>query len=92
MERSRQLRRPHLAGFEIMRPALISWITAFPRCGSSQASVTALSMRCRWTLLHCGQVNVRRSWPVLLGSIAESFIGEPQAVHCGPWFCVSSIR
>ena len=27
-----------------------------------------------------------------LGSIAESFIGEPQAVHCGPWFCVSSMR
>jgi hypothetical protein len=22
---------------------------------------------------------------------AES-IGEPQAVHCGPWFCVSSMR
>ena len=28
--------------------------------------------------------------PVLLGSIADNFIGEPQAVHCGPWFCVSS--
>jgi hypothetical protein len=29
--------------------------------------------------------------PVLLGSMAESFIGEPQAVHCGPWFCLSSM-
>jgi hypothetical protein len=29
---------------------------------------------------------------MLLGSIAVSFIGEPQAVHCGPWFCISSIR
>ena len=28
---------------------------------------------------------------MLLGSIAESFIGEPQAVHCGPWFCLSSM-
>jgi hypothetical protein len=27
---------------------------------------------------------------VLLGSIATNFIGEPQAVHCGPWFCLSS--
>jgi hypothetical protein len=35
-------------------------------------------------------VNVRKSRPVLLGSIAVSFIGEPQAVHCGPWFCTSS--
>jgi hypothetical protein len=23
--------------------------------------------------------------------MAESFIGEPQAVHAGPWFCVSSM-
>jgi hypothetical protein len=28
--------------------------------------------------------------PVSLGSIAVNFIGEPHAVHCGPWFCVSS--
>ncbi len=27
----------------------------------------------------------------MLGSIAVNFIGEPQAVHCGPWFCVSSM-
>lgn len=26
-----------------------------------------------------------------LGSIADSFIGEPQPVHCGPWFCLSSM-
>jgi hypothetical protein len=62
------------------------------RLGFNHASVTALSMTCRWTLLHCGQVKVRRSRPVLLGSIADSFIGEPQAVHCGPWFCTSSMR
>jgi hypothetical protein len=24
-------------------------------------------------------------------SIAVSFIGEPQAVHCGPWLCLSSM-
>jgi hypothetical protein len=23
--------------------------------------------------------------------MADSFIGEPQAVHCGPWFCLSSM-
>jgi hypothetical protein len=23
--------------------------------------------------------------------MAESFIGEPQAVHCGPWSCLSSM-
>src|ERR1700730_15579330 len=28
----------------------------------------------------------------MLGSIAASLIGEPQAVHCGPWFCLSSMR
>jgi hypothetical protein len=27
----------------------------------------------------------------MLGSIAANFIGELQAVHCGPWFCVSSM-
>src|ERR1700726_2165231 len=59
--------------------------------GATQASVTALSITCRWTLLHSGQVNVRKSWPNVLGSIAVNLIGEPQAVHCGPWFCVSSI-
>ena len=31
--------------------------------GATQASVTALSITCRWTLLHSGQVNVRKSWP-----------------------------
>jgi len=46
---------------------------------------------CRWTLLHSGQVNVRKSWPNVLGSIAVNLIGEPQAVHCGPWFWVSSM-
>jgi hypothetical protein len=59
--------------------------------GASQASVTALSIRCRCSLLHCGQVKVRRSWPNALGSIAVNFIGESHAVHCGPWFCVSSM-
>ena len=59
--------------------------------GATQASVTALSITCRWTLLHSGQVNVRKSWPNALGSIAVNLIGEPQAVHCGPWFCVSSM-
>ena len=33
--------------------------------------------------------NVRKSWPNALGSIAVNLIGEPQVVHCGPWFCVS---
>jgi hypothetical protein len=59
--------------------------------GASQASVTALSIMCRCSLLHCGQVKVRRSWPTALGSIAVNFIGDPHAVHCGPWFCVSSM-
>ena len=27
----------------------------------------------------------------MLGSIADNFIGEPQAVHCGPSFCLSSM-
>jgi|SRR6187431_3374501 hypothetical protein len=27
----------------------------------------------------------------MLGSIAASFMGEPQAVHSGPWFCASSM-
>jgi hypothetical protein len=60
--------------------------------GASQASVTALSIMCRCNLRHCVQVKVRRSWPNALGSIAVNFIGEPHAVHCGPWFCVSSMR
>jgi len=47
-------------------------------------------MMCRWTLLHCEQANVRNS-PHMLGSIAVNFIGESQAVHCGPWFCASSM-
>jgi hypothetical protein len=59
--------------------------------GAIQASVTALSITCRWTLLHSGQVNDRKSWPNVLGSIAVNLIGEPQAVHCGPWFCISSM-
>jgi hypothetical protein len=60
--------------------------------GAIQASVTALSIMCRWTVLHSGQVNVRKSWPTTApGSIAVNLIGEPQAVHCGPWFCVSSM-
>src|ERR1700730_419863 len=59
--------------------------------GAIQASVTELSITCRCTLLHSGQVNVRKSWPNAPGSIAASFMGEPQAVHCGPWFCLSSI-
>src|SRR5260370_2817226 len=49
-------------------------------------------MMCRSTLWHCRHPNVRKSWPGALGSIAVNFIEEPQAVHCGPWFCVSSIR
>jgi len=32
----------------------------------------------------CGQVKISKSRPVSLGSIAESFIVDPQAVHCGP--------
>jgi hypothetical protein len=59
--------------------------------GASQASVTALSIMCRSSLLHCGQVKVRKSWPNALGSIAVNFIGESHAAHCGPWFCVSSM-
>jgi hypothetical protein len=31
------------------------------------------------------------AWPSPPGSMAVSFIGEPQAVHCRPWFCLSSI-
>ena len=27
----------------------------------------------------------------MLGSTAVNFIGEPHAVHCGPWFCLSSM-
>jgi hypothetical protein len=27
----------------------------------------------------------------MLGSITDSLMGEPQAVHCGPWFCLSSM-
>jgi hypothetical protein len=27
----------------------------------------------------------------MLGSIAASLIGESQAAHCGPWFCLSSM-
>jgi hypothetical protein len=59
--------------------------------GVSQASVTALSMMCRSTLLHRGQPNVRKSWPKELGSIAVNRIGELQVEHCGPWFWTSSI-
>jgi hypothetical protein len=59
--------------------------------GASQGSVTALSITCRCSLLHCGQLKVRRSWPNAPGSIAVNFIGDPHAVHCGPWFCLSSM-
>jgi hypothetical protein len=55
------------------------------------APATPQLPRCRWTLLHVGQVKVRLSWPDAPGSMAVSVIGEPQAVHCGPWFCVSSM-
>ena len=71
------------------------------RLGAAHASVTALSMICCRTLLHRGQENVRKSrlckswllksWPGMLGSIAVNLMGEPQAVHCGPWFCASSM-
>jgi hypothetical protein len=37
------------------------------------------------------QIKVRLSWPDAPGSIAVSVNGEPQAVHCGPWFCLSSM-
>jgi hypothetical protein len=39
----------------------------------------------------CRQVKLRGSLPIQLGSIADNFMGEPQAVHCGPWFCLSSM-
>jgi hypothetical protein len=59
--------------------------------GFDQATVTVLSIMCPCTRLQCGQVKIRKSWPNAPGSIAVSFIGEPQAVHCGPWFCESSM-
>jgi hypothetical protein len=40
-----------------------------------------------WASESCAR---RRSWPAPPGSIAVNFIGEPQAVRCGPWICVSS--
>jgi hypothetical protein len=43
-------------------------------------------MMCRSTLLHLGQLKVRKSWPNALGSIAVSFIGESQATQHGPGF------
>jgi hypothetical protein len=61
------------------------------RWGSSHSSVTALSIMCRSTLLHFSQVNIRRSWPNPPGSIAINVIGESQSMHCGLWFCVSSM-
>ena len=60
--------------------------------GASQASVPALSMKCSSLLLHCGQANVLKCWPHMLGSITANLMGEPQAAHCGPWFCLSSMR
>jgi hypothetical protein len=88
-----QARRRHRSACSLntIAPSLRSHWRRSYFFGATQASVTALSMMCRWTLLHCEQENVRKSWPVLLGSIAVNLIGEPQAVHCGPWFCVSSI-
>jgi hypothetical protein len=64
--------------------------TLIPGCtfddGTSYVSNGLDAVRCpEW-------INVRRSWLVSLGSIAVNRIGEPQAVHCGPWFCVSSMR
>jgi hypothetical protein len=41
--------------------------------GSSQASVTALSMMCRSTRLHLGQLKVRKSRPNALGSNRRQF-------------------
>jgi len=70
---------------------MLKLISAAYFLGANQASVTSLPMTCRCTLLHCGQANVRKSWPKVLGSIAVNLMGEPQAVHCGPWFCVSSM-
>jgi hypothetical protein len=37
----------YVTRFGIGHPSGISGVTAFPRCGSSQTSVTALSMTCR---------------------------------------------
>ena len=70
---------------------LLRLISAAYFLGANQASVTSLAMTCRCTLLHCGQANVRKSWPNVPGSIAVNLMGEPQAVHCGPWFCLSSM-
>jgi hypothetical protein len=27
----------------------------------------------------------------MLGSIADNIMGGPQAVYCGPWFCLSNM-
>jgi hypothetical protein len=48
-------------------------------------------MKCCSLVLHCGQANDRKSWPHMLGSIEVNLMGEPQAEHNGPWFCLSSI-
>ena len=49
-------------------------------------------MKCCSLVLHCGQANDRTSCPHMLGSIEVNLMGELQAVHIGPWFCLSSIR
>jgi hypothetical protein len=83
--------RLYFVEFGSSAPCQLYFRVLIARFGSNHASVTALSMICRWTLLQCGQVNVRKSRPLSLGSIAVSFIGDPHAVHCGPWFCASSM-
>jgi len=96
---SKRLHTPlFVAAFEATLLRRVLYLSAcrplsYPWRGPSQTSVTVLSMTCCWTLLQRGQANVRKSRPgELLGSIADNFIGEPQAVHCGPWFCVSSMH
>jgi hypothetical protein len=49
-------------------------------------------MKCSSLLLHRGQANVRKCWLHMLGSITANLMGESQATHCGPWFCLSSMR
>ena len=75
---------------------------ASSRAARASASNSSLGRRtffsrAIWDLVNCnGPVALwaskrRKSWPGALGSIAVNFIGEPQAVHCGPWFCMSSM-
>lgn len=48
-------------------------------------------MKCSSLLLHGGQTNVRKCRLHMLGSITANLMGDPQAAHNGPWFCLSSI-